>query len=63
MFSAQNAMTELKGLHEIFESSTKRLRVQPTNLDHLSESWNLLEGMKKDIPKVEAKVTASLNKF
>lgn len=52
-------MAELKGLHEIFESSTKSLRIQPTNLDHLSESWNLLEGTKRDIPKVEAKVTTS----
>lgn len=59
MFCAQKAMAELKGLHDIFESSTKSLRIQPTNLDHLSESWNLLEGTKRDIPKVEAKVTTS----
>lgn len=49
-------MAELKGLHELFESSTARLRVQPLNLDHLSESWNLLESMKKDVPSIEAKV-------
>ena len=57
MFREQNALTELKGLHELFESSTSRLRVQPTNLDHLSESWNLLEARKKDVSNVEAKVT------
>lgn len=49
-------MVELKGLHELFESSTTRLRVQPLNLDHLSESWNLLETMKKDVPVIDAKV-------
>lgn len=52
----QNAMVELKGLHELFESSTTRLRVQPLNLDHLSDSWNLLETMKKDVPVIDAKV-------
>lgn len=51
-------MTELRGLHELFETSTARLKVQPQNLDHLSESWNLMETMKKDIPTIEAKVTA-----
>ena len=30
--------------------------MQPVNLDHLSESWNLLEAMKKDIPVIEGKV-------
>lgn len=52
-------MAELRGLHELFESSTTRLRVQPLNLDHLSESWNLLEAMKKDVPGIEAKVKMS----
>eukprot|EP00752_Nemacystus_decipiens_P009956 g8879.t1 len=51
----QNAMMELRGLHELFETSTARLKIQPTNLDHLSESWNLLETMKKDVPTIEAK--------
>lgn len=51
---------ELRGLHELFESSTARLRVQPQNLDHLSESWNLLETMKKDVPSIEAKVRHDL---
>ncbi len=49
-------MVELRGLHELFETSTARLKVQPSNLDHLSESWNLLETMKKDVPNIEAKV-------
>lgn len=52
----QNAIVELRGLHELFETSTNRLRVQPQNLDHLSESWNLMETMKKDVPAIEAKV-------
>lgn len=52
----QNAIGELRGLHELFESSTTRLRVQPVNLDHLSESWNLLEVMKRDIAAIEGKV-------
>lgn len=56
MGCAQNAMMELRGLHELFETSTARLKVQPLNLDHLSESWNLLETMKKDVPTIEAKV-------
>ncbi|CAN0325424.1 unnamed protein product, partial [Scytosiphon promiscuus] len=51
----QNAMGELRGLHELFQTSTARLKVQPLNLDHLSESWNLLETMKKDVPTIEAK--------
>lgn len=50
-------MVELHGLHELFETSTARLKVQPLNLDHLSESWNLLETMKKDVPTIEAKVS------
>lgn len=49
-------MGELRGLHELFQTSTARLKVQPLNLDHLSESWNLLETMKKDVPTIEAKV-------
>lgn len=53
-------MLELRGLHELFETSTARLKVQPLNLDHLSESWNLLETMKKDVPTIEAKVTWSI---
>ncbi|CAN0120098.1 unnamed protein product [Ectocarpus sp. 6 AP-2014] len=48
-------MVELRGLHELFETSTARLKVPPLNLDHLSESWNLLETMKKDVPTIEAK--------
>lgn len=52
-------MMELRGLHELFETSTARLKVQPLNLDHLSESWNLLETMKKDVPTIEAKVLYS----
>ena len=56
MVRSQNAIGELRGLHELFDSSTTRLRVQPINLDHLSESWNLLEAMKKDIPVIEGKV-------
>ena len=56
MACLQNAMVELRGLHELFETSTARLKVQPTNLDHLSESWNLLETMKKDVLTIEAKV-------
>ncbi|CAB1114177.1 unnamed protein product [Ectocarpus sp. CCAP 1310/34] len=52
----QNAMVELRGLHELFETSTARLKVPPLNLDHLSESWNLLETMKKDVPAIEAKM-------
>lgn len=51
----QNAAAELKGLHEMFESTTARLRVQPLSLDHLSDSWNLLDATKKDIPNIEAK--------
>lgn len=60
LFCRQNAAAELRGLHELFESSTTRLRVQPANLDHLSESWNLLETMKKDVPAIEAKARACL---
>lgn len=61
MIPAQNAIVELRGLHELFETSTTRLRVQPLNLDHLSESWNLLETMKKDIPTIEGKVKTPYN--
>ncbi|CAM9866721.1 unnamed protein product, partial [Discosporangium mesarthrocarpum] len=53
----QNALAELRGLHELFESTTEKLRVQPLNLDHLSESWNLLEGMKGDVENIENKFT------
>ncbi|CAM9228493.1 unnamed protein product, partial [Choristocarpus tenellus] len=49
----QNAIGELRGLHELFNTTTTKLRIQPHNLDHLSKSWNLLEGVKGDMVDIE----------
>jgi dynein heavy chain, axonemal len=51
-----NALADLKALHELFATTTATLKQQPANLDHLSESWTLLEQMKRhDAPAVEEK--------
>jgi dynein heavy chain, axonemal len=51
-----NALADLRALHDLFASTTATLRQQPANLDHLSESWTLLEQMKRhDAPAVEEK--------
>jgi hypothetical protein len=51
-----NAVTDLRALHELFGSAGARLRQPPTTLGQLSDSFNLLEQVKRaDLPAAEEK--------
>ncbi|GMH50243.1 hypothetical protein TrRE_jg3287 [Triparma retinervis] len=51
----QNAFQQLRDLHSLFESNTKKLTTPPLNLDALSDSINLMRDLKTDLPEIEKK--------
>ena len=50
----QNAVTELKGLLEMFSKTTLQLQTPPKDLDQLSECLVLLTQLQADVPKIES---------
>ena len=51
----QNAVAQLRDLHGLFESNTKKLTAPPTNLDALSDSIQCMRGLQSDLPEIEKK--------
>jgi len=51
----QNALSDLRAIHQLFKSNTKKLLTQPTSLDHLSENIGCLKELIKDLPEIEAR--------
>ncbi|GMI21327.1 hypothetical protein TeGR_g3290 [Tetraparma gracilis] len=51
----QNAFQQLRDLHGLFESNTKKLTTPPLNLDDLSDSINCMRGLQADLPEIEKK--------
>jgi dynein heavy chain len=49
----QNALTELRALHSMFQSNTRKLLVAPGSLDHLSENIGCLKELLRELPNVE----------
>jgi dynein heavy chain len=51
----QNALKELEFLHEMFKSTSAKLTVAPTDLNHLNASLNLLHENQKELESIETR--------
>lgn len=49
----QNALADLRALHDMFQHNTRKLLVHPSGLDHLSENIGCLKELVKELPKIE----------